>query len=308
MAVGGPITTGAHPKLLWPGIHATWGQKYSEYAPEYPSLFDDETSNMAYEQDVQVTPFGLAPRKTQGGPVTYDYETQGPVQTYLHIPYALGWIVTFEELRDNLYEKVARNRTAANAFSIRQTLETLAAAVYNDAFTGAVYQNANGQSLCSNANPNTTGGTFSNLLSPGAALLESSLEDMSILIMGATDDRGNRIGIMPKSLIVAWQQLFNATRLLKSVMQPGNDNNDINAIKSLGLFTEGSLKVNHYLQSPDSWFVRTTAEHGMMMFWRDKPIFDQDNDFATKNALASTYFRVSFGNTEPRGIYGSNGP
>lgn len=307
MAAGGVITTGSHPKALWPGVHSFWGQKYSEHPPEYPDLFADETSNLAFEQDVQITPFGLAPRKVQGGPVTYDYETQGPVQTYLHIPYALGWIVTYEEMRDNKYEIVARNRTAANAFSIRQTLEVLAAAVYNDAFTGAVYQNANGQPLCSIANPNTTGGTFQNELNPGGALLEATLEDMCILIMGATDDRGNKISLLPRSLIIAWQQWFNANRLLKSVMQPGTDNNDINVLKATNAFPEG-IKMNHYLSAPDSWFTRTNAEHGMMMFWRDKPLFDQDNDFATKNALASTYFRVSFGNTEPRGIYGSQGP
>lgn len=305
--MAGPITTGSHPKALWPGVHAFWGQKYDEHAKEWPDLYDEDDSEMAYEQDVQVTPFGLAPAKPEGAPITYDYETQGPVSTYQHIAYALGYIVTYEELRDNLYEKVSANRAASNAFSVAQTIEVIAAAPYNDAFTGQIYLNANGQPLCSTANPNTTGGTFSNALSPAADLAEASLEDMCIEIMGATNDRGLLISIMALSLHVARNEWFNANRLLKSVLQPGTGNNDINVIKATNAFPRG-IKMNHYFTSPHAWFVRTNCPQGMQMFWRDRPIFDQDNEHSTKNALASTYVRFSVGNTDPRCIYGSNGP
>lgn len=307
MAIGGVITTGAHPKALWPGVHAFWGQIYNEHPPEYPDLYEVLDSEQAYEQDVQVTPFGLAPVKPEGSAGTYDYETQGPVQTYPHIAYMLGYIVTFEEIQDNLYDKVARNRAEANAFSIRQTVDVLAAAVYNDAFTGAVFLNANGQSLCSTANPNTTGGTFANALSPAADLTEASLEDMCILAMGLQNDRNLYISIMPRSLIVPRQEWFNANRILKSVLQPGTANNDINVLNATNAFPEG-IKLNHFLTAPHAWFVRTNCPHGMMMYWRNRPIFDQDNEYSTKNALAGTYFRCSFGDTDPRGILGSNGP
>jgi hypothetical protein len=73
---GGPITTGSHPKLLWPGIHAVWGQIFNEHPPEYPDLYDILTSEMAYEEDVEVTGFGLAPFKAEGASVQYDAEIQ----------------------------------------------------------------------------------------------------------------------------------------------------------------------------------------------------------------------------------------
>jgi hypothetical protein len=307
MAVGGVITTGSHPKALWPGVHEFWGQTYDEHPIEYEDLYDILDSEMAYEQDVQVTPFGLAPVKYEGGEVSYDSEIQGPVQTYTHIAYSLGYIVTFEELRDNLYKKVSMNRAEANAFSITQTIENIAAAPYNDAFTGAIYLNANGQSLCSAANPNTTGGTFSNVLTPGADLMEASLEDICIQAMGLQNDRGLYISILPESLHIARQEWFNANRILKSVLQPGTAQNDINVLKATNAFPKG-IKLNHYFTNPHAWFVRTNCKHGMQLFWRDEPIFDQDNDFGTKNALASTYLRFSVGNTDPRCILGSNGP
>src|SRR5574337_327342 len=114
MAAGGIITTGSHPKALWPGIHDFWGQIFNEHPPEYPDLFDIESSDMAYVEDVQVTGFGLAQVKTEGGPISFDSEVQGPVTRYVHVAYSLGYIVTYEELQDNLYEKVSMRRAKAN--------------------------------------------------------------------------------------------------------------------------------------------------------------------------------------------------
>ena len=307
MAIGGIISTGSHPKALWPGVHAFWGQVYNEHAMEYPDLFDELPSDMAYEQDVQVTGFGLGNVKPEGGSITYDSETQGPVATYTHIAYSLGYIVTHEEIKDNLYEKVSMNRAHANSFSAIQTIENLAAGIYNDAFTGSVFLNADGLCLVNAAHVNTTGGTYSNALTPGADLMEASLEDMCIQSMGLQTDRNLFVSSLPQSLIVSKNDWFNANRLLKSVLQPGTANNDINVIKATNAFPEG-IKMNHYLTQPHAWFVRTNCLHGMQLFWREKPEFDQDNDFDTKNAKAAWYMRLSLGNTDPRGILGSNGP
>lgn len=304
---GGVINTGSHPKALWPGIHAFWGQLYNQHPTEYTDLYDVLDSDKAYEEDVQVTPFGLAPAKAEGAPVSYDSEIQGPTQRYTHIAYALGYKVTFEELRDNLYEVVSRRRVQSNAFSINQTVENIGAAVYNDAFTGAVFLSADGQVLCSTVHVNTTGGTYSNALSPAADLTEAALEDMGIQIMGATNDRGLKISLMMQSLHVAPNEWYNANRILKSVLQSDTANNNINVLKATNAIPKG-IKMNHYFTSPRAWFIRTNCLNGMQMFWRDRPMFDQDNDFDTKNAKAATYMRLSVGNTDPRGIYGSNGP
>lgn len=304
---GGVINTGSHPKLLWPGIYTTWGQVYDQHEKEYTDLYEVKSSDKAYEQGVQVTPFGLAPVKGQGAPVTYDGEIQGVVTTYQHIAYALGYIVTFEELRDNLYKEVATRRAEANAFSMNQTVEQVGAFPYNNAFATTYFTTADGAALCSTAHTNATGGTFSNALSPAADLSEASLEDLSIQIMGATNDTGLLVNIMPRSLHIARQEWYNANRIMGSVLQSNTANNNINVLKATNAFPEG-IKMNHYFTSAHAWFVRTNAPNGMTMFWRDEPMFDQDNDFDTKNAKAAGYMRFSVGCTDPRGIYGSNGP
>jgi hypothetical protein len=306
MAGGGIINTGSHPKALWPGVHAFWGQIFNEHPPEYTDLFDMDTSTQAYEEDVQVTGFGLAQVKGEGAPISYDSETQGPVSRYVHVAYSLGYIVTHEEIQDNLYEKLAMRRAKANAFSMTQTVENLSAAFYNRAFN-ASYTLADGQPLLSSAHPFTTGGSFSNQLTPAADLSESALEDICIQLMGFQTDRGLLINVMPRSLHVPRQEWYNANRILKSVLQNDTANNAINVLAATNAFPEG-IKLNHYFTAPHAWFVRTNVQNGLTFFWREKPSFDQDNDFDTKNAKAASYMRLSMGCTDPRALIGSNGP
>lgn len=305
--MAGVINTGSHPKLLWPGVHATWGQVYAQHPTQYTDLYDVLSSGKAYEQDVQITGFGLAPIKGQGASVTYDSEMQGWVSTYAHVAYGLGYIVTYEELQDNLYKEVATRRAKANAFSMNQTIENVAAFLYNNAFNTTYWAMPDGQALISSAHVNPSGGTFSNQLTPGADLSEAALEDMCIQIMNTTQDRGLKISILPESLHIATAEWFNANRILKSVLQAHTGNNAINVLKATNAFPKG-IKMNHYFTNPNAWFVRTNCPNGMQMFWRNRPQFSQDNDFDTKNAKAASYMRFSVGATDPRGIFGSSPP
>lgn len=306
--MAGIISTASHPKALWPGIKQWWGQTYDEHAVEYTDLFDSDTSGQNYEEDVQLTGFGLAPRKPEGSGTAYDSEVQGFTTRYTHIAYALGYIVTKEELDDNLYEQVSRRRSAALAMSFRQTKENVAANVYNRAFN-ASYTGGDAKSLAATDHPNTSGGTWSNRPTVDVDLSETALEDAVIAIMGLQNDRGLLINITPQTLIIPRQEVFNAQRILQSKYQTGNANNDVNIIAS-GNYLPGGFKVNHYLTSPHAWFIRNTipGKTGLKYYERVGIQFDQDNDFDTMNAKAKGYERYSFGWSDPRAIWGVNGP
>lgn len=301
---GGVISTGSHPKFLWPGIKAIWGRMYNQHKVEWTDLFDEETSDKHYEEEVKVTPFGVAPVKPEGSPITYDSEIQGQVARYTHITYALGYIVTMEELQDDLYEKVSKTRAPALAFSHRQTEEIVAANIYNRAFSSS-YTGADGVSLINTAHPNVTGGTFSNELATPADLSEAALEDLLIQMMLAEDDRGNRIKVMAKKLLVHPNNWFTANRILGSVFQTDSAENNINVIKATGAIPE--LAVNHYFDAPNAWFVRTDVMNGLVRFTRMKTTFEQDNDFDTKNAKAASVQRFSVGWTDPLALFASEG-
>lgn len=302
--IGGVITTGAHPKALWPGIKTWWGRQYSEHKAEYPALFDVESSDQAYEEDVEISGFGVLREKDQGNAFTYDTEVQGAVTRYTHVAYAGGYIVTFEELRDNLYEVVSKRRSAMLAFAGRQTEEIIAASVFNNGFD-TNFPIGDAAAFFSASHP-TMAGNQSNLLATAADLSEAAIEDMGVQIMNALDYRGNKIALTPQCLAIAPANWYEANRILYSVLQNDTANNAINVIKTDGMFPQG-IKVNHYFTDSDAWFIRTNAPYGTRFLWRDKPMFDTDNDFDTKNAKAALYMRFSAGVTDWRSWFGTPG-
>lgn len=297
------ITTGNIPALLWPGLNAVWGDGYKDWDEKYSALFDIKTSEQNYEEDVELPGFGLAPVKPQGSAIMYDTTQQATKSRYMHVAYALGFIVTHEEMKDNLYLKNSTMKTKSLGRSLRQTVENVGANVYNRGFNTA-FTGGDGQPLFSASHP-TQVGVQSNLLA-AADLSEASVEDAVTQIMNAVDARGLKIQLMPKSLHVATANWAEATRILKSILTPGTGNNAVNALRAEGYFPEGA-KINPYFTDADAYFIRTDVENGMNFFWRERPDFAQDGDFDTSNLKYKAYQRFSAGWTDFRGAYGSAG-
>ena len=302
--MAGTITTGNHPAALWPGVHKFWGMSYGEHPKEWAMIFDESKSSKNYEEDVETTSFGLAPVKSQGGAVSYDSHQQGNTTRYTHVVYGLGWIVTREEREDNLYKTSAFKRTKALAFSMRQTEEVVAANVINRAFNSS-YVGGDAKEMIATDHP-TLDGTQSNEIATAADLSEAALESLVIQIGQAKNSRGLRVAIQPKKLIVPVDLQFEAERILRSELQVGTANNDVNALKSMGMFQDGVV-VNHYLTDTDAFFIKTNAPDGLRRFTRRGTDFTRDNDFDTDNAKAKSTMRFSVGWTEWRAIYGSPG-
>jgi hypothetical protein len=298
------MNTGNIAKLLWPGLNAVWGTDYTEWPAEWRDLVDSDTSEKNYEEDQLMPGFGLAPIKDQGSATSYDSTSQGYTTRYTHVAYGLGFIVTREAIDDNQYKSKALRGTKDLAFSFRQTKENVVANLYNRAFNSS-YTFGDSSALCVSTH-STIAGNQSNVLSASADLSEASLEDMCVNVANTVNERGLRISLMPKSLVVPTGLMFEAQRILKSQLQNDTANNAINAMRSMGLFPEGA-KVNHYLTDNDAWFVRTNAPNGLKLFQRVAPEFAQDNDFDTSNLKYKGYERYSVGATDWRALFGSPG-
>jgi len=296
------INTGNHPAALWPGVRKFVMGKYDEHPLECKQIFDMKKSKMAYEEDVGITSFGLAPVKDQGAAYTYDSHTQGGTRRYTHIAYGMGYSVTREEMDDNQYSDKSFNRGEMLAFSFRTTKEIVAANVLNRGFN-ASYTGIDGKEMLATDHA-TLAGSQSNELAVAADFSEAALEDLLIQIHQAKNDRGLEIAISPKKLIIPADLAFEAERILNSTLRSGTANNDMNAVNGK---IPGGIVVNHYLTDADAWFVQTNAPSGLLGFMRTAFEFKKDNDQATDNALAKAYERYSFGWTDWRGIYGSPG-
>jgi len=300
----GVITTAAAAKLLWPGIDATFGQTYNEHGLECKDLFDTKVSDKAYEEIVEIVAFGLAPEKEQGTSVQYANWRQGNTSRFTNKAYALGYIVTHEEIQDLVYKEVAMQRASRLAFSMRTTKEIVAANIYNRGFNSS-FAGADGVELFSTAHP-TDDGTQSNRLTIAADLSEASLEDMLIQIEETTDSTGLPINIRGQSLHIHSNEMFNAQRILSSVLQNDTANNAINAIRDRGMLAKGAY-VNHYFTDRDAWFVRTDVPEGLINYEREKMSFTEDNDFDTLNLKYKCYERYSFFWADFRAAFGSPG-
>jgi len=302
---GGVITSSSFAKLLWPGINALYGKAYNDYPEEWKSLgFQINKSSKAYEEDVGLSSFGLASVKTEGGPITYDTERQGFTTRYNHVVYALGFIITREIYEDDQYDQVGKKKANALARSMKQTKEIVAANIFNRATT-AGYTGGDGVTLLNASHPNVAGGTWSNMPSTAADLSEAALEQAVIDIAAFRDDRGLLIAAKPKKLVIAPANMFEAKRILGSDGRVGTDNNDLNAIKTMGII--GDVTVNHYLTDSDQWTIVTDVADGLKYFERRGDQFEMDNDFDTENAKYKATARYSFGWSDPRCVYGSVG-
>lgn len=302
--MSGVINSGSFAKALWPGVNAWYGKAYNEYPVEFTSLFEKNTSSKAWEEDVGTSGFGLAVQKSEGAPISYDSERQGFISRYQHVVFALGFVITREMMEDDQYDVVGKRKSEGLAFSMRQTKEIVGANVYNRAFSGS-YLGGDGVSLISNAHPNIKGGTWSNVIGTAADLSEAALEQACIDIAGFTNDAGLLIAVRPEKLIIPRQLMFEAKRILQSDGRVGTQNNDLNAIKTLGVIP--TVVTNHYLTDADAWFIKTNVKHGMKYFERRADSFEMDNDFDTENAKYKATARWSVGWTDPRGMYASPG-
>ena len=298
------ITSSSHPKELWPGVKAFFGATYDEHPAEYSQIFDSEGSDKAYEERVHHLGLGLAPVKDQGMPISLDDTQQGYVSRISNITYAIGAVVTREAIEDGQYESIAMRLARYMAFSIRQTLENVGANIMNRAFT-STYTGGDAKELCATDHPSPSG-SQSNELAVAADLSEASLEDLLVQIMQARDARGNLISLIGQKLIVPPALTFEAARLMESVNQSGTANNDVNAIRAMGLLPGGVI-VNHYLTDADAWFIKTNAPEGLICQDRRSVEFAKDNDFDTENAKMKASVRKGFGWADWRSIYGSSG-
>jgi len=302
--MSGIITSSSFAKLLWPGLNSIYGKEYADYPVEWDKLFEKNSSDRAYEEDLGLSSFGLAAVKNEGAPIQYDTERQGFTSRYNHVVYALGFIVTREIFEDDQYGKVGAQKAKALARSMRQTKEIVGANIYNRAFD-STYKGGDGVELISASHPNVAGGTFSNKIATAADLSEAALEQAVIDIAGFRDDRGLLIAARPQQLVIPYQQTFEVKRILGADGRVGTDLNDPNVLKDMGLFS--NVTINHYLTDADAWFIRTNVKDGIKYFERRGDAFEMDNDFDTENAKFKATARYSFGWSDPRAIYGSAG-
>ncbi len=310
---GGINSTANLPSLLFPGIRALFGTNYKDQPAKYPALFDEVPSDKQYEVYQQLTGFpDVGTVKAEGAPILMTGNSQGFTYRLTNDAVALGFIVTLEAVKDNLYENTAQARTKMLVRAMRLAKEYKAATIFNQGFNSAVTY-ADGSPLFSASHVTMQGGTQSNILGTGniagADLSEAAIEDMLVQMSLALDDTGFPIDLEGQSLHIHPSQRYNAQRILKSAGQSGTANNDDNALAAMRMLPKGVF-VNPYFTSPGAWFIRSDVPHGEGLIYQVREAADLSMEVSEVNKTYThvAYERYKFGNVDFRSCYGSNGP
>lgn len=292
-------------KELVPGLNALFGLEYARYADEHTMIFDTESSDRAYEEEVMLSGFGEAAVKGEGTAVKYDTAQETWTARYVHNTVALAFSLTEEAMEDNLYDTLSARYTRALARSMQQTKQVKAANVLNNGFS-STYPGGDGKELFATDHGSLTAGDLKNELSTAADLNETSMEQALIDIAGFKDERGLKVNAQAQRLIVPPALQFVADRLLNTPGRVATADNDINAIKNMNMIPDG-YAVNHYLTDTDAWFIKTDVPNGMKHFVRTAVSTNMEGDFETGNVRYKARERYSFGWSDWRGIFGSPG-
>ena len=292
-------------KELEPGLNALFGMEYDRYENEHAEIFDTESSDRAFEEEVLIVGFGNASVKSEGQGVQFDSATEGFTARYTHETVALAFALTEEAVEDNLYDRLGARYTKALARSMAHTKQVKAANVLNNAFS-ASYTGGDGVSLINTAHTLADGGSLANRQTTMSDLNETSLENALISISTFVDDRNMILALRGMKMIVPPQLQFVADRLLETPGRVGTADNDINAVKNMGLLPEG-YAVNHFLTDTDAWFLRTDCPDGFKHFERTPISTSMEGDFDTGNVRYKARERYSFGWSNPRCVFGSQG-
>jgi hypothetical protein len=288
-------------------LNALFGLEYNRYDNEHAEIFTSESSDRAFEEEVMLTGFAGAAIKQEGAGVQFDQASEAYTSRYTHNTIALAFAITEEAIEDNLYDRLASRYTRALARSMSQTKQTIAANILNNGFdTTGSYNGGDGVSLLNASHPLANGSTFSNILATAADLNETSLEQSLIDIAGFVDERGLKIALQGRKLIIPKELQFTAERVLRSPLRTSTSDNDINAMLNMGMIPEG-YRINHFLTDTDAFFIITDAPNGLKNFVRSPIKTAIEGDFDTGNVRFKARERYSFGWSDPRGIFGTPG-
>ena len=292
-------------KELEPGLNALFGMEYQRYENEHAEIYDTVSSDRAFEEDVLLVGFGNAPTKVESQGVSFDTASESYSARYTHETIALAFALTEEAIEDNLYDRLGARYTKALARSMAHTKQVKAASILNNAFNSS-FTGGDGKELCATDHPLASGGTLSNELSTAADLNETSLENSLIDIANFKDDRDMILALRGMKLIVPTNLQFVADRLMDTPGRVGTSDNDINAVRNMGMIPEGYV-VNHFLTDTDAFFIKTDCPDGFKHFERTPLSTAMEGDFDTGNMRFKARERYSFGFSNPRAVFGSPG-
>jgi phage major head subunit gpT-like protein len=280
---------------------------YDDKPEQYRNCFNVLTSVKNNEHMSGVSGLAMPGTKAEGSDMVYDDPEQLWDSTATHTTFAQGGRVTMEAMDDDQYGILGSRMFGSMGRGFRQRVDTNAANVFNDGFSGGTsVTSADGVDVFSAShtrNPNDAT-THANTPSTQADLSVSSLKAAIQNFEQTLDHRGLLLNIKPKTLLVPNELRFTAEEILQSQLEPHVAENTTNVLRGEGL----AVSVNDYLTDADAWFLMADkSDHQFYFYWRKQPTFKRDSDFDSWDAKFGGVMRFSTLVQDWRGSYGTSG-
>lgn len=276
------------PQTHRPGVFTFTDISYKEETKYWTDMCHVVNSKMQYENVVSVNSFNMSAVLPEGGAIPIMAETQGYQETVYMVYYALAYLITLQEQKQNLYAKVLNERgSRLGRAPIRKKNDVYTDQIFNLADTTT---RGDGVTTLSTAHP-TTQGTQSNIVA--SPLSEAALETAWALIRTMRDGSGNLINLMPKNLHVHPNNRKLAEKIMGTDKQVGTANNTKNVIRN----DIGRIYDNPYIDDTEQWLLTTDiadSKEGLICFEQTGLIKKTEDMPGTHNIMVSVTDSYSF--------------
>lgn len=292
--------------LLEPGIRKIVMDQYKAMPQKYDKIFHVLESTKATEEDTSMSGIGIFDESGESEVTNYEDPTAGYPVSYVHKKFKKGIKITEEMYEDDQYNKIDKMSKSLGTAAAR-TIEVKAASILNHAFDTTVAMGGDGKALCASDHPRADGGAAQSNYTT-MDLAEDALHAARLAMRSTLDDKGQKIVVVPSTLIVAPSLEDTAKILIKSTGRPGTVNlNEVNVNENAY-----EMLVWDYIDaasggSDTHWFLQDKVIHELNFFWRKRFVLERDNSFDTDELLMKGKMRFSVGFSNWRGFYGSKG-
>jgi len=266
-----------------------------------PFLYDVRTSSKRRERGASFGGLGEYEVKGETAEPSEDEIAQQYEKDFVHVEYAKQ-VPMSRTIVDDEDWGVLADLGQQLGYMAGYTMEKLAAALFNDAFSGATYKAEDAKSICNDAHTNVDGGNSQDNSGTNTFGL-SGLETTRLAMRGFKNYRGDMAPARPSLVLVPKDLEITGFELLKSVGKPDTANNNLNFYNGMM-----DLMVWDFLTDTNAWFVIDPRRMKQNLIWFQRialEIFGDGNMFTGTKKIGG-YFRASHGCKHWAWLYGNN--
>lgn len=308
---GGTVTRAYLPSEMEVGLRKVIFRRYALRNKQYETIYNMRGSKKRQETDSVIAGAGTYQVQVEGNPPYIDSMEEAYTKVFIHDAFALAMIITWQARQDELYGVLTRMADElGDAAGYTQAVDALD--IWNDptgTSPGLYTAEGTTYALLSTTHFLKTGSTWSNRTATAVTLDGPQLEAaLNAYRTNMVDQRGRKVSINPKWLMVGVDNQMVAARLLKTRdRRPGGQLNDINPVTNL--YPDLEPLVMDHLAQTGAWFLVGRKEDTELVYF-EREEFNTAQETpgdGSRNILHAGYYRSSHGAASPIGIYGSPG-